>query len=111
MNEESTKEIILQDKEVQEVLDNNLQNVKNESEINKENLQDDSLKEEVQEKEVEVFTQTILVDGQPKDFYVEMYREIRISNFLLQLILIVIPVLYCCNKIYSAIRSALTVRF
>lgn len=59
----------------------------------------------------EVLSQVIVVDGQPVNYYEEVYRELKVNNFLLQLILVVITVLYLCNKIYSSIRSMLTVKF
>ena len=95
MNEEN-QEFIEENQEFIEENQENLFNVENELEIPFSSLETST---------------TILVNGQSLDFYSEMYREIKITNFLLQLILVVIPVLFCCSKIYKAIRSILTVRF
>lgn len=101
--EEVLQEENIQDKEENQVLDT--QEDKEKEDI-LENLQNDT---ELQT--VEVSTHTILVDGKEMDWYIEMYREAKVTNFLLQFILVLIPTLWALTKIYSAVRSMLTVKF
>ena len=110
MNEE-VKEVIqenlLEDKEQNISSETDLSNNEDESKTDKETLENDTLIPQ----EESIVTQTILVDGKELDFYTEMYRETKVTNFLLQTILVVIPVIYICNKIYGALRKMMTVRF
>lgn len=110
MNEdvkEVIEENLLENKEQNISSETDLSNNEDESKIDKETLENDTLIP----KEESIIQTTILVDGKELDFYSEIYKEMKISNFLLQTILVVVPVLYLCNKIYSALRKMMTVRF
>lgn len=112
MNNDETiqvdEEIIQEDKEEILSSETDIQDDKTESETITETQEDVSVT--IPQENIET-TQTIIVDGQELDFYTEMYREIKVNNFILQLILILIPTLFCVTKIYQAIRKMLTVRF
>lgn len=104
---EENQEIIIQD----EIINQEVQEDVSVSENESESLEDESANDSESVEDVTLTTQTIIVDGQSVDFYSEVYRELKVSNFLLQTILVVIVVLFLVNKIYSWIRSILTVKF
>lgn len=106
MNEEN-QEIIIQD----EIINQEIQEDVSVSENESESIENESSNDSEIVEDVILTTQTIIVDGESVDFYSEVYRELKVSNFLLQTILVVIVVLFLVNKIYSWIRSILTVKF
>lgn len=106
MNEEN-QEIIIQDENVNQEFQEDVEVSQNESE----SLENESPNDSESLEDVTLTTQTVIVNGESVDFYTEVYRELKVSNFLLQTILVVIVVLFLVNKIYSWIRSILTVKF
>lgn len=54
---------------------------------------------------------TIVVDGQERNYLVESYKELKITNLYLNLILIAIVVIFICNKFYYFFKNTFKVRF
>ena len=109
MNEEKFNTDTPLDNEIQDIqtdnlIDKNTQNPSND-------IIDDIENELIEEIPSDNLMQgTVLVNDTEVNYYVETLKELKTTNFLLQLILVTITVLYIINKIYSFARSCLTVK-
>lgn len=101
----------------------------NDVEINKEvlleveksldNIQTNSETSEVETETDESITQdpsqnqnfTIIIDGQESNYLIESYKEMKVTNLYLQLILIAIVLIFVLSKFYYFCKSIFRVNF
>lgn len=93
---------------------NEVQEVQEEINIqNEEQIQEDSKENSVENVENVSESQnfTIIIDGQESNYLVESYKEMKVTNLYLQLILIAIVLIFVLSKFYYFCKSIFRVNF
>lgn len=89
--------------------ESNLQNQVNSDSENKEiqenltNVQTNS--------ETDLQTYTIVIDGKESNYLIETYKEMKVTNMYLFLILMAIVLIFVLNKFYYYFKNIFTIKF
>lgn len=61
--------------------------------------------------ETNLQTYSIVIDGKESNYLIETYKEMKITNMYLSLILISIVLIYVLNKFYYYFKNIFTIKF